>query len=289
MPSYTLPLADGNRMWELPLEMDAADLINPSALHPAVPTRVLGALAIILSVCSLIRSLPGTGNVLVNCVAGFAGGIAALFVFHRDQIVPQKMGETLASHGVLRAVSAGSYSGLMALVSACSSACGMGGVALASLGTGLIVGICNTAIERAKDCKQGMSFVNTLRTNAGQGLFTQEGLLGSSISETLAESIVQYEAFFLSYAGLVSAFPWMGLTLAGTAVSGAVAGIASLAASAALRGVRRLSSCRDMWSSATSFRSTSRRLLDSCSGAAVHSSVIFVAYKAVYDGLMCAL
>lgn len=281
-----------DRKWELPLRLSNNDLLKPSGLLSASPVLTLGALAIVVSAFTLIHCLPIAGNLLANGFSGFVAGIATVISSHRDLLAAGKLEEAFLSHGVLRAVSAGAYSGFIALASRFSTMCSMGGVALASLGAGLIAGICNRAILRANDCNDGTSIMSRLRARARQGWFTHDGLFGQAMSTGLADSIVQYEAFFLSYAGLVAAFPWIGLTFAGTAAAGAASGIASLAASAGLRGVQWLCNASWQWhgvrGSAHGVLSTCRRVVDICSAAAVKNSVFLVAYKAVFDGVACA-
>eukprot|EP00961_Rhodomonas_salina_P056634 760719-Rhodomonas_salina.1 len=284
------------RVWEVPsLALHAPITLEPEQLTTQISTRALGSLAVLVAGLSLFRSIPGGGNVLAHFAAGAAGGIAALCVTRPGEaMVNGPLAEKIAATGVVKGVSAGCYSALMTVLQAFTagaSCAGLTGVALASLGTGLVVGLCAKGLERAEAVGEGVSLLKKLKAKASNGFFTQDGLFGKSMGGDLASCVVQYEAFFLSYALLCMAFPWMGASFAGTAVSGGISGVISMASGAAYKCMSNVSEfsrqCKDWWCGPTKTTSATA-VADECASTAVKSAVLFVAYKAAFDAIMMA-
>eukprot|EP00961_Rhodomonas_salina_P285265 3854806-Rhodomonas_salina.1 len=230
---------------EFQIVPDTAVLLEPTSLPPANPTRGLAVLAIILGFLSIAERIPGSHSVAAHFCGGGMGGIAQLCVSRQGEaLVNGDLSEKVATHGMVKGVSAGCYSAFfMSARSASRSLAGLAGVALASLGTGLIIGMFYKAVERANAVGEGTPLLTRFQTKASHGFFTQDGVFGDSslLLKDLVNCVVQYEAFYLAWAALCVAYPWMGITFAGNAVSGALAGVTSLAVGASFGCLTNLS------------------------------------------------
>eukprot|EP00961_Rhodomonas_salina_P107236 1443721-Rhodomonas_salina.1 len=164
------------------------------------------------------------------------------------------------------------------------------------MGTGLIIGMVCKALERASAIGEDLPLLTRLQTKASLGLFTQDGLFGSSsltMARDLATCVVQYQAFYLAWVALCMAYPWMAVTFTGSAVSGAISGIASLAAGSMFLWLTNLSEfsrmCKELWCGPVRKRQHAANVLDTCSMTAIKSAALFLAYKGVYDLVMAIL
>eukprot|EP00961_Rhodomonas_salina_P085969 1155156-Rhodomonas_salina.1 len=191
---------------------------------------------------------------------------------------------------------AGCYNSLVMSLESASLVSGMAGVAVASAGTGLVIGMMCKAIERANAIGDaGVPFLTRIQTKASHGLFTEDGLFGASrgLASDLTTCVVQYQAFYLACSVLGMAFPWMGITFTGSALTGAIAGVTSLAAGACFQCLTNLSEfsskCKEWWFGSARKRDSAAQTVDMYSRTALTTGTLFLGYKAAYDMVMMAV
>eukprot|EP00286_Rhodomonas_abbreviata_P000686 CAMPEP_0181290704 /NCGR_PEP_ID=MMETSP1101-20121128/1556_1 /TAXON_ID=46948 /ORGANISM="Rhodomonas abbreviata, Strain Caron Lab Isolate" /LENGTH=336 /DNA_ID=CAMNT_0023395007 /DNA_START=123 /DNA_END=1133 /DNA_ORIENTATION=+ len=264
-------------------------LTSSTALNPNTPTKVLGGLALLLAalpaVCWLANPLPAGSNLMAKMFAGAVGGMTALSVCHPFT------GEDLAAQGMLKGISTFSYNYVIGLLTTCSlgaKTCGLAGVALASLATGLVVAFCQTPLDSAGKAT-GDSLVAKLKLVASRGVFAKNGLF-SGLTDSIMTNVAGFEAFFLSYSLLVGACPWLGVTLTGTAISGALSGVAATCASSLALSLKNfpsvIESCKTWWKGTSTIKDEVCKVASNFSSSAFNSSVLFVSYKAVLDTMI---
>jgi len=198
----------------------------------------------------------------------------------------------VASQGFLKAMSALAYTYTYHIASLCAAGTKSSGlflVASASLGTGVFMALVSTPIDNAERSTRRGTLLEKLKAVASHGVMSDKGLY-AGLAASVAASVCSFEAFFLSYSCLVAAWPWMGASLAGTALSGALAGCVSCAAGVAVTGVNNfpliVKRCRDWWRGRKCLRKEVGDIAHDLSTSAVNSSVLFVSYQAVLGALV---
>ncbi|EKX32700.1 hypothetical protein GUITHDRAFT_166647 [Guillardia theta CCMP2712] len=299
-------------------QLDLSAYINK--ISNGVSEKMIGGTLAIVALIQLSKGLvlfspPGT-NLMAHAVAGALGGIVALSVGYPLEAVERgqkKMGEfgsifnrmqnvfrsrvtdlykgfrkSMVVTAITRAVNAGTYAYLKGTLSLSSISGGLGVVAVAAFGTGIMSTLISLLFDPASS-ERKMNLAHKLM-DAGKRCLS---------------NIVGFEVFFLSYTALCVMNPILSISLGGAAISGALCGSASYVASASLEGVmdgkgvvphngvRRRGGVVDSikfalkrTGSVLQETISHCRRSDVCSLVALSNAVLFVVYQAVYEILV---
>mmetsp|Transcript_19524 Transcript_19524/g.44645 ORF Transcript_19524/g.44645 Transcript_19524/m.44645 type:complete len:412 (-) Transcript_19524:46-1281(-) len=291
-----------------------------SKVGNSVSEKMIGGTLAILALIQLSKGLmlfspPGT-NLMAHAVAGALGGIVALSVGYPLEAVEKgqkRMGgfgsifnrlqdvfrsrvtdlykgfrKSMVVTAITRAVNAGTYAYLKGTLSLSSISGGLGVVAVAAFGTGIMSTLISLLFDPA---------------STGSKMNLAHKLLDAG--KRCLSNIVGFEVFFLSYTALCVMNPILSISLGGAAISGALCGSASYVASASLEGVmdgkgvvehdggqRRGGIVNAVKFSLKRTGSVLQETIaqckrsDVCSMAALSNAVLFVVYQAVYEILV---